>query len=787
MKKIIFALLFMLATGSSRFALAQVNIDYNQPGARTTGSADFTNDFKIYINNVPLMLPNPITVNDGGGRVNLVISQQTLSDAYAAAVSTIGQVRKIEFDFHGGKLAAPFQTDNVTAPLAFRFNGKSYLLNNGPPVNPNPNPPPISLQAGYTPGFIYYDAITLKQLLNGGSAANIYAVLGAYKITNLAQANSYLQDVFARIVNPQDNSSLSLSNALSAAGNLNVTSFADGLAKFLVQRSKEELNVAFFSKFQEFMNNYPEIKTVFPSTYDFLNNINAYQYAAMLPTLRAAFQKDLNSLCGNVVKLRDLTTTTCTTAACTTRVAALNELLNKHVTGRSVIASLILTNSIIKGNNVAVALNTLASDKVCAVIDTSSFYNIANSIQLADLVSQSLLSTDKENVWVTKQQIAVLLSDPTTLKIYLGLLYAKDAMNTHHVSFSIGGQVHTLEEYLDLLEPQINTGAQVFTDFKTNLQQLANAADEVNSNIKNIASLQSQNTASAILLYANYATSITDVITDAVNLLPNNTGVFNDLSGVKSDISKFTSVINDAVNCSYDIKSQNYGALVLHTSDLLSTVLAGRYNFKDNYVKYGTFMADIVQAKNSDEVNAAIEAAVLPVGSASIKRETSVNIAVNAFIGPNFGWEYLPALKANKWSQVFGLTAPVGVAFSLGNFWGDENTKPGANGRTIGGKSMSLFVSLIDVGALASYRLQNDSSSVTSQIKLQNIVSPGLFIYYGFGKTPISLGFGAQYGPQLRSISSGGVGDINQNYYIKIGFSLVVDIPFFNLYTKSKE
>jgi hypothetical protein len=108
------------------------------------------------------------------------------------------------------------------------------------------------------------------------------------------------------IIVPQGTADVSVNSLISSAGNLNVTGFVDGLAKFLVERSKEELNVAFFKKFQDFFKEHPEVQVIFPTTFGFLNSIYSYQYAAMLPALKAAFQKDLNSISSNLLNLGDI-------------------------------------------------------------------------------------------------------------------------------------------------------------------------------------------------------------------------------------------------------------------------------------------------------------------------------------------------------------------------------------------------------------------------------------------------------------------------------------------------
>lgn len=217
--------------------------------------------------------------------------------------------------------------------------------------------------------------------------------------------------------------------------------------------------------------------------------------------------------------------------------------------------------------------------------------------------------------------------------------------------------------------------------------------------------------------------------------------------------------------------------------------LKAKGKVREAVLKYGSFMAAVANAQSSDDVKAALEATVLPAGSYSVKRETNFNVSVNGFVGPYGGYEYLPALKKTPWAPSAGFTAPVGIAFSWGNINNGQRRETPvlrrrSNGSKIGGQSISVFVSLIDIGAVASFRLGNDSSKVSSEIKLKNIVSPGLYLYWGLPKYPVSIGIGGQIGPQLRRVTASNV-DIDENYYLRFGLNVVVDIPFYNIYSRN--
>jgi hypothetical protein len=208
-------------------------------------------------------------------------------------------------------------------------------------------------------------------------------------------------------------------------------------------------------------------------------------------------------------------------------------------------------------------------------------------------------------------------------------------------------------------------------------------------------------------------------------------------------------------------------------------------------VKYGAFIAAVAEAQSSDEVQEAIEAAVLPPGSARVKRETNANIAVNGYVGFFAGYEHINNVdhdgvrqvnfNLNKWNS-YGVAAPVGLSFSLGK----RNPIPLVGAFCKGNSSHSLFISVIDIGALAAFRMSgsNDSVSQVPDVQLKDIVSPGIFYSIGLPKCPVSVNLGYQVGPLLREVGSS-VNVFGQGYS-RFSISVCVDIPMFNLYTSTR-
>lgn len=185
------------------------------------------------------------------------------------------------------------------------------------------------------------------------------------------------------------------------------------------------------------------------------------------------------------------------------------------------------------------------------------------------------------------------------------------------------------------------------------------------------------------------------------------------------------------------------------------------------------FVNDMAIAKDAEDVEKAIEAFALPVGSYTIKRKSKFNVSLNSFPG------ILPAVE-RPWKKdisqhgdnpgnsfSLGFTAPVGLSVTWGKC----------------GWSKGFYITAIDIGAVTRLRLDNDKNTTTlPKITLENFISPGLYFHLGIKDTPLSVNIGAQFGPQMRKIDTSN-GPINYDS-MRFGIGIVLDIPLVNLYTK---
>lgn len=579
------------------------------------------------------------------------------------------------------------------------------------------------------------------------------------------QSNAYLTVAGSVQDSPLAGASVQSSAAALAqtVGGLNVTTVADGLARFLVTRMKQELSVMFFDQFNTTLQQQPDLKALFPHTVTILLTAQSeiYFYQRYLPALREAFSQDLANLIPQVNQwiqsppsdpksvLKDIKKDP--------KVYSILRLAMQAVT------------ELHQGEHPGDILHTLSQLPYLDTVDQQA----SPMLRTADLLSQSLRNTSgSERYWITGTDFR-RFEDIGFTKLFFGLLHQ------HSLSEPI---VYTSGKKLDDILSEAAPQFDKLEKLRQYILSLRTSFDDVHKNLETIR--QPDGTASL----NNYFSLAQNLINTCDKLflikpLADVTTAARQPQGWYTQLKAYTQHVADLYA---DVSTKAYQSAVWEMAAIANLALGAEKAkpLTDGLVKYGTFIASVASAKSSEEVQEAIEAIALPPGSALIKRMSPFNISVNSYLGLYAGNEYLEHnnvdLGKTGWGTTYGLTAPVGIAVS---------TNMTHKGKTLG--SLSAFVSLIDVGAIASFRVKDDATEQLPEIKLQNIFAPGLYAVYGIGKTPLSIGYGWQKGPQLRQVN---VPDPNNpgtftntllNGY-RWSFFLAVDIPLANLYTRTR-
>ena len=198
--------------------------------------------------------------------------------------------------------------------------------------------------------------------------------------------------------------------------------------------------------------------------------------------------------------------------------------------------------------------------------------------------------------------------------------------------------------------------------------------------------------------------------------------------------------------------------------------------FQENLFKYGTFMSDVVAANTPAGIEAALNNIALPPGSSQVKRTRPSSIEIGAYFGAAVARERLvlpvdePDESLTDPATVVSLFVPVGLSYS----------------RQLGGRSSAtLFASLLDLGAVTAFRIEdrNSGGSVERlpQFNLRNVVAPGLHLMYNLPRTPFTVGIGVQDGPNVREYRPFGVDEVREARSLRFMLTASVDVPLFRL------
>jgi hypothetical protein len=553
---------------------------------------------------------------------------------------------------------------------------------------------------------------------------------------------------------------------------LNVSMLADGLGKFLVDRVKDELSLAFFDNFKKDLKRNADLQTVFPYTYDVLLTLDEeiYNFTAYYDMLREAFLKDFQLIIPNIQKL--------------IRNPAYKAYFSQNPQLYSIIQVAFqiveaYQNEIHPGNIITqlAALDT----SIANPIDPQ----IKPSFQVLDLLIQSVRSRITDQYSVPLDSIRKnIINDSVTLKIYLGLIY--QTSKHREIKFSYNGVQVNFSDLLDSVFMVTEKKVAAVRRYKNMLSEIFDRTEHVQQTL--ILSDKGEPTDKGNYkgYFAFYHASLNllaciDFIPDSVT----EQTTFKPAWGKNKNTCFY--VANKLGEIYLNINELKYASAILNAAVIYDTIFSRRvrnykvFNTGSLMIRYGNFAAIVCKADNSNEVKKALETVALPAGSSRLKRESSINIALNAYVGGFLGEEKFTYNQDNEshmqWRSTAGLTAPVGIGVSKGS-----DFPFGKKWRS----SYSLFLSIIDLGAFTSFRFRDTINEIRPKIALENIFSPGLYFIYGVPKTPISVGGGWQYGPMLRKIESSAI-DIKPKQYLKWCFFISVDIPFMNFYSRPKK
>lgn len=545
------------------------------------------------------------------------------------------------------------------------------------------------------------------------------------------------------------NANSGLGSILASLSGIDVTKYVQASADFLRDRVKQELAIAFIEKFKNVIDNTPELRALLPKTYNVFSTSDPFKVPSMGQTYKTAFQEDLEGFIENFEIFVDTTSLARFAALKTSEVFTAFRLAYHTID---------MSANDFHPIDIFEFLNT----KFGVDISVSRNKEINKYISLLNLISQHLRkrhgTLEERAAWVSVEDLKKF--NPNAVLIFWGLVYEQNPE-------VFDGLTINTATFKDLLLTGSNTVQVYLKQFVVLANNIDKRIKEFNTIVKEIKESAEVVKGMALKDFVANADKLVD-ITDFIFSLPYFKDHLNAAYYLSAYYTQWRPIILDVIETTKGIYVKDYGKIAVNATSLfndISRIYRDKIfseKFLKNFTFYSNFLVDAINADSANDVKAVLNRYAQPVGSYRVKRKSPFTVSLNAYPGLYFGWE----TYKNKSNSTFGVTAPLGLAFNLGNAPSQD-------------WSTSLFLSAVDIGAALSFRWSNDTLDLPQKITLGQIFSPGAFIVVGFPKVPIAARFGAQYAPQLRSITKDGntVEDIST---WRFGVSVVVDIPIFN-------
>jgi hypothetical protein len=527
-----------------------------------------------------------------------------------------------------------------------------------------------------------------------------------------------------------------------------------GLSDFLVRRTKQELHIAFFKEFQDKIKTSEEMQILFPKTATVLGTLDrdVYQFSAFWEAIRMGFAEDLDKILPNLSvyaaetdKIKDKGI-----KAISSDMFMLMELLKTDAKPTDVIRYL--------GNEGM--LQQLELDK-------KGMRVVQANLRLIGLLSEALESDSKTAYWIKSSDMLSLSNDTLNTDFFLGLLYQRGKNIEMGDNYSFGDYLKTLRKtrnnsktFIRELQSFVVQGQKLELYVKE-MKEKEKASRDASATVAPISK------ADKAKQFYNYAEQCIDMVEWGYTYKKRFMGA---ASKEDSLFKHYLGIAKNLNQLTYEVQEQKYAIAIVTTINIIEKILPDDVwgCEQRNLLKYGSFIATAVNAKDAEQVSQAIEAFALPPGSSAIKKYAGFSVSLNAYVGASGGMEFLEGLSP---SPFYSLATPIGISINRGF-------------RKAG--SLSLLISVLDIGALTTYRFDPNNTSALPDLRFENVLAPGGYLVYGVPRYPLSFGIGGQLGPNLRSVTNGNL-NITSTKGFRLGAFIAVDIPLVNLYSSNKQ
>jgi hypothetical protein len=538
------------------------------------------------------------------------------------------------------------------------------------------------------------------------------------------------------------------------------TKIIDGLTKYYAEEFRKAQLLTYMQTFESTIGKVGELQVLLPQTYSKLQSADPSRFPELGDEYKTIFNEDLKALPDNLISHID-NHTALTNPQLEAKLKWLTAANVATIKGNDYYTSFKISTDI--GSKL---INNYHPVDLFNYID-NKYYNSnlltthpSNSDKIIlilhglNLVQRNMLDTTKSktsqfaNVWLSLQDLRILDTEKKW-KYFAGLLYQQD--KAFFNQFIWDGTNKTLA---NISTADISLIKNRITTILTALVELQNfRANLKDENIKDN--------------FASYMSLLLKSITA--------TNYFSTANLPVADYNKYLKIATYTMNIYDNARKKDYNNTIYYAIGILNELLASNNSYLEviNTIEnYGSFMTDVINAKNSDEVKESIKKHAAPPTSFILKREYQRTLSITGQPGYFISTEKLDGSK-QKFGFVSGITLPMGFEATFKTKHGKENSG-----------SIGIFAQVLDLGAVLNFRVSDSTSTLPDKIEFAQIFSPGGSITYGFKNSPLTIGLGYQYTPELRKITLDNGNEIYPNGH-RIFLRMAWDIPFINI-VKSK-
>lgn len=546
--------------------------------------------------------------------------------------------------------------------------------------------------------------------------------------------------------------------------------FYQGISKYIAAEFKKGVTLSFFDTFEKNLSKIGELQILFPTTYQALKSRDPFRFPALGTHWKEVFHQDLQNIVKNLIHYVDTPNSqAATNALFLTSDFALKLQKNPQYQYLKL------------GDDIASKLiNKFHPVDLMNYLDLKYFQNPDGKHQQVGAllhklnVLQTNLRDTTGNTWINFEQFNRLNS--AQMGLFAGLLYQKSpqVFAEMKAKVAVNNEAHPVKckRYL------LNNILPVYEGL-IQIQEFEKSKGK---------SLYDQE-------YGNYMQHFANLLQTADRKLMAKS-VLNpaspDGNGLTSGARESQHILQKTLNVYKSIHQKEYNNLMPNLSKILLQML-DQSEQNTSFVKmlskldrYGSFMIGVVNAKDVNQMRDLI-GRVIATSSSYLKKRTSLRtLSVTVHTGYYASAELLE--KSHTWGVNTGLTIPVGLEYTIG-FTSHRKPRQAAKDyftknnrqRFYKGSSLGIFLQIVDLGAMMNYRLFDDQSqTLPNDLTFNQLLAPGASINYGLKNTPLTIGVGYQYMPEIRVVKN--TGDLNNAHRIFLRISW--DLPLLHIWAK---